>query len=68
MRRYVGLNIFCAVLTLVFFGASVAAEGVGEQRAPITGAKLGPVQPIQQAQPPQQSLVGQPDAPAHLPP
>ena len=51
MRRYVGLNIFCAVLTLVFSGASFAAENAGEYRAPITGAKLGPVQSAQPASP-----------------
>ena len=64
MRRYVGLNIFCAVLTLVFSGASFAAESAGEYRAPITGAKLGPVQPVERAQPAQPAMPAQPASPA----
>ena len=47
MRRYAGLYIFCAVLTFVCSGASLAADGAAEYRAPVTGVKLGPVQPAQ---------------------
>lgn len=50
MRRYVGLYIFCAVLTFVCSGATLAADGAAEYRAPVTGAKLGPVQPAQPSQ------------------
>ena len=44
MRRYAGLYIFCAVLTFVCSGASLAVDGAAEYRAPVTGVKLGPVQ------------------------
>ena len=47
MRGYAGLYIFCAVLTFVCSGASLAADGAAEYRAPVTGVKLGPVQPAQ---------------------
>jgi len=47
MRGYAGLYIFCAVLTFVCSGASLAADGAAEYRAPVSGVKLGPVQPAQ---------------------
>ena len=50
MRRYVGLYIFCAVLTFVCSGATLAGDGAAEYRASVTGAKLGPVQPAQPSQ------------------
>ena len=49
MRRYAGLYIFCAVLTFVCSGASLAVDGAAEYRAPVTGVKLGPVQAVQPA-------------------
>ena len=59
MRRYVGLYIFCAVLTFVCSGATLAADGAAEYRAPVTGAKLGPVQPAQPGQSMQPAASGQ---------
>lgn len=57
MRRYAGLYIFCAVLTFVCSGASLAADGAAEYRAPVSGVKLGPVQ-VAQPEPP--AAPGQP--------
>ena len=65
MRRYAGLYIFCAVLTFVCSGASLAADGAAEYRAPVSGVKLGPVQPAQPELPaaPGQPSVEKPAAP-----
>ena len=65
MRRYAGLYVFCAVLTFVCSGASLAADGAAEYRAPVTGVKLGPVQAAQPEQPaaPGQPSVEKPAAP-----
>ena len=65
MRRYAGLYIFCAVLTFVCSGASLAADGAAEYRAPVSGVKLGPVQAVQPEPPaaPGQPSVEKPDAP-----
>ncbi|MTJ94311.1 MAG: hypothetical protein F8N36_15825 [Desulfovibrio sp.] len=57
MRGYASLYFFCAVLTFVSPAAPNAAENAAEYRAPVAGAKLGPVAPVQpapQAQPGQQ--------------
>lgn len=59
MRRYAGLYIFCAVLTFVCSGATLAADGAAEYRAPVTGARLGPVQPAQPGQSRQPAASGQ---------
>ena len=50
MRGYVSVIFFCAVLTFVSLVAPNAAENAAEYRAPATGAKLGPAQPVQPAQ------------------
>ena len=49
MRGYASLFFFCAVLTFVSPVAPHAAESAAEYRAPVTGAKLGPAQPVQPA-------------------
>ena len=50
MRGYASVIFFCAVLTFVSLAAPNAAENAAEYRAPATGAKLGPAQPVQPAQ------------------
>ena len=65
MRRYAGLYVFCAVLTFVCSGASLAADGVTEYRAPVSGVKRGPVPAAQPAPPvaPGEPSVEKPAAP-----
>ena len=46
MRGYASVIFFCAVLTFVSSAAPYAAENAAEYRAPATGAKLGPAQPV----------------------
>lgn len=59
MRGYASVFFFCAVLMFVSIAAPNAAENAAgnaagnpvEYRAPVTGAKLGPAQPVLPAQP-----------------
>ncbi len=59
MRGYASVIFFCAVLTFVSSAAPNAAENAVEYRAPVTGAKLGPVQPAAHAPQAQQGGQGQ---------
>ena len=68
MRGYFGLFFFCAVLTFVSPVAPHAAENAAEYRAPVTGAKLGPAQPLQPApSAAQPQTAGQPPQSGALP-
>ena len=58
MRGYASEIFFCAVLTFVSLVAPDAAENVAGYRAPVTGAKLGPVQPAAHAPQAQQGGQG----------
>lgn len=40
MRRYVGLNIFCAVLTLVFPALLLLRKALGRAAPPLPGQNL----------------------------
>ena len=70
MRGYASVIFFCAVLTFVSLAAPNAAENAAEYRAPVTGAKLGPAQPVlpaPQGGPTQQGALGASSAPAQPP-